>query len=308
MTGRQKGNDGPEKGRAPVSIAANDGIHHDVLRDIPTSISMACVEASDQEFQPGKSYTVSKLFEGERRNKPVRRSGTGECSGVAFLHVKMWKCGPSCAMTIGQKKERIVALLAADSAARPSDVARLFRVYDGWKQQIVFADWGVKIRFFCTKEIVPGSSRSNSTGYWFTSWVSINETAPAETSTPESSRDYLDSASGPEHAMQHISETDSNAQPLVFARKRSNLWQPASVDHISNLVKGSLQDAGMMAMTMRSARGASPSKVVQIFPDLEPQAIALGRWTEPEAFRNHHQAPVQLVSSEAPPAAMKSNV
>jgi len=287
---------------------ANDGIHHDVLRDISTSISMACVEASDQEYQPGKSYTVSKLFEGERRNKPVRRAGTGEYSDVAFLYMEMWKYGPSCAMTVGQKKKRIVALLAADSAARPSDVARLFRVYDGWKQQIVFTDWGVKIRFFYTKEIVPGSSRSNATGYWFTSWVSINKTVPAEISTPELLRDYLDSTSGPEYAMQHIPELDSNAQPLVFARKRSNLWQPASVDHISNLVKDSLQDAGMMTMTMRSVRGASPSKVVQIFPDLEPQAIALGRWTEPKTFRNHYQAPVQLVSSETPPATMKSNV
>jgi hypothetical protein len=68
-------------------------------------------------------------------------------------------------MTIGQKKKRLIALLAADSAARPSDLARLFRVYDGWRQQIVFADWGVRPRFFYTKEIVPGSSRDNATGY-----------------------------------------------------------------------------------------------------------------------------------------------
>ena len=58
-------------------------------------------------------------------------------------------------------------------------------------------------------------------------------------------------------------------------------------------------------MTMKSARGASPSKLVQIFPDV---AIALDRWTEPKTFRNHHQAPVKLESLETPPAAMKSNV
>jgi hypothetical protein len=104
---------------------AAKGIHHDVLRDVSTSISMACVEASDQKFQPGKSHTVSNFFEGERRNKPTRRMGTGDCSDVALLCSEMWKCGPSSAMAIGQKKKRIVALLAADSAARPSDVARL---------------------------------------------------------------------------------------------------------------------------------------------------------------------------------------
>ena len=287
---------------------AKKGIHHDILRDISTSISMACVEASDQAFQPGKSYTVSKLFEGERRHKPTRRAGTGEYSDVSLLYEEMWKYGPSTAMTVGQKKKRIVSLLAADSAARPSDIARLFRVFDGWQQQIVFTSWGVKIRFFYTKEIVPGSSRSNSTGYWFTSWVSIYKTEPAEISTPELLKDYLDSTSGSEYATQHISELDSNVQPLVFARKRLNQWQPSSVDHISKLVTESLQEAGMEAMTMKSVRGASPSKLVQIFPDMEPQAIALGRWTEPKTFRNHYQAPVKLESLEAPPAAMKVNV
>ena len=93
-------------------------------------------------------------------------------------------------MTVGQKKKRIVALLAADSAARPSDIARLFRVYDTWKQQIVFTDWGCRIRFFYTKEIVPGSSRDNSTGYWYTTWVDIHSTEPAEISTPELLKEF----------------------------------------------------------------------------------------------------------------------
>ena len=70
---------------------------------------------------------------------------------------------------------------------------------------------------------MPGSSRSNSTGYWFTSWVSIYKTEPAEISTPELLKDYLDSASGPERATQHISELDSNVQPLAFTRKRLDL-------------------------------------------------------------------------------------
>jgi hypothetical protein len=140
---------------------------------------MACVEASDQRHQPGKSYTVAKLFEGERRAKPTRRRGTGECSDMALLYNEMWLYGPTKAMTVGQKKKRVVALLSADSAARPSDIARLFRVYDTWKQQIVFTDWGCRMRFFYTKEIVPGSSRDNSTVYWYTTWVDIHSTEPA---------------------------------------------------------------------------------------------------------------------------------
>ena len=284
------------------------GVHHDILRDVSTSISMACVEASDQQYQPGKSFTVSKFFEGERRRKPTRRLGTGEYSDVALLYNELWKYGPSDALTIGQKKKRLVALLAADSAARPSDLARLFRVYDGWKQQIVFTDWGVRLRFFYTKEIVPGSSRDNATGYWFTTWVHIHKTTPREISTPEILRDYLDSTSGPEYATQHISELDSDAQPLVFARKRSGKWQPASVDHVSNLVKESLEESSMRSMTMKGIRGASPSKLVQLFPSCMSSALALGRWTTRKTFCNHYQAPVKLVMEETPSAEMADNV
>jgi hypothetical protein len=286
--------------------AAN--VHHDVLRDISTSISMACVEASDQRYQPGKSYTVSKLFEGERRTKPTRRRGTGEYSDMALLYNEMWLYGPTKAMTVGQRKKRIVALLAADSASRPSDIARLFRVYDTWKQQIVFTDWGCRIRFFYTKEIVPGSSRDNSTGYWYTTWVDIHSTEPAEISTPELLKEFIVSTSGPEYALEHISEIDSDVQPLVFARKRLGLWQPSSVDHIANLVKESLQEAGMADMTMKSVRGASPSKVVQLFPDLLPEALKLGRWTKKNTFCSHYQAPVNLLPMPPPPVALKTNL
>ena len=251
---------------------------------------------------------MSRFFEGERRQKPTRRLGTGEYSDVALLYNELWKYGPSDAMTIGQKKKRLVALLAADSAARPSDLSRLFRVYNGWKQQIVFTDWGVRLRFFYTKEIVPGSSRDNATGYWFTTWVHIHKTTPREISTPEILRDYLDSTSGPEYATQHIPELDSEAQPLVFARKRSGKWQPASVDHISNLVKESLEEASMLSMTMKSIRGASPSKLVQLFPSCMSSALALGRWTTRKTFCNHYQAPVKLVMEETPSAEMVTNV
>lgn len=269
---------------------------------------MACVEASDQVHQPGKSRTISRLFEGERRRKPVRRTGTGEYADIALLYGEMWLYGPNSAMTLGQKKKRMVALLAADSAARPSDIARLFRTYDGWQQQIVFTSWGVKIRFFYTKEVVPGSSRDNSTGYFFTTWVSIKKTVPSAISTPEVLKDFLDGTSGSDYATQHIPELGSDAQPLLWGRKRAGKWQPASVDHISNLVKESLRETKIETMTMKSIRGASPSKLVQLFPDLMAEALALGRWTSRKTFCNHYQAPVQLATPEPPPTSLKANV
>ena len=127
-------------------------------------------------------------------------------------------------------------------------------------------------------------------------------------STPEILKDFLESTSGPDYAMQHIPELDCDTQPLIFARKRPGKWQPVSVDHISNLVKESLREAGIDSMTMKSIRGASPSKVVQLFPDLMEEALALGRWTSRKTFCNHYQAPVQLTTMEPPPTTLKSNV
>jgi hypothetical protein len=111
----------------------------------------------------------------------------------------------------------------------------------------------------------------------------------------------------PDNATQHISELDSEAQPLVFARKRSGKWQPASVDHISNLVRESLEEASMPSMTMKSIRGAS-SKLVQLFPSCTSSALALGRWTTRKTFCNHYQAPVKLMMEEAPSADVAANV
>ena len=113
-------------------------------------------------------------------------------------------------------------------------------------------DEGVKIRFFYPKEVVPGSSRSNSTNYYFSTWVMVHRTIPVEISTPGCLRSYLDDSSGAEFAVTHVPELNIQAQSLVFARKRNGLLQPASVDHISNIVKGALTRAGMAPMTTRS--------------------------------------------------------
>ena len=136
----------------------------------------------------------------------------------------------------------------------------------------------------------------------------VHRTTPVEISTPECLRSCLDDSSGAEFAVTHVPELNIQAQSLVFARKRNGLLQPASVDHISNIVKGALTRAGMAPMTTRSVRGASPSKIVQLFPDLLPEALGLGRWTTKDVFNNHYQAPVKLVSSAKPPDSLKSNL
>ena len=291
-----------------LRIKSQAGTHHDVLRDISTSISMACVEASDGKFQPGKSYTVTSFMEGERRQRPVRRKDTGEYADMALLYQEAWLYGPDSALTLGHMKERVVMLLMADTACRPSDLSKLYRVYEGWQCQMDFVPTGVKLRFFYPKEVVPGTSRDNATGYYFSSWVMVLSTLPVEISTPECLKAFVGASSGPDFASVHVPELDVEVQPLVYAKRLKGKLQPASVDHISGIMKVALKEAGMGSMTARSVRGASPSKVVQLFPELIPEALQLGRWTNRKTFNNHYQAPVRLSTVEPPPVSLKSNL
>ena len=204
-------------------------------------------------------------------------------------------------MALGHKKERIILLLFADTACRPSDIWKQYRVFDGWQQQLVFFNGGVKVRFFYPKEVVPGSSRNNSTGYYFSSWVVVRDSTPLEISTPKCLRAFLDESSGPLFARRHVTELDCDAQPLAWAAFRHGKFQPCAKDTIRKIVKSGLRAAGMGSMTARSVRGASPSKIVQLFPELLPEALQLGRWTNNKTFNNHYQSPVNLVTREKPP-------
>ena len=291
-----------------LTMLAERGSHHDTLRDISTSISVAVREATDNRLQPGSSLTLTSFFEGERRHRPVRRSGDGSYDDVGRLYQQIWLDGPDAAMSLTHKMERIILLLFCDTACRPSDIWRLYRLYEGWRQQIVFFDGGVKVRFFYPKEVLPGSSRANSTGYYFSTWVTIADTFPLSISTPRCLRAFLDDTSGPEYGMQHVEELDCDAQPIAWGAKRGGKWQPCSKDSLQKIAKMGIACAGMGTMTARSLRGAAPSKVVQLCPQLKPAALALGRWTNARTFDNHYCAPVRLMTDEPIPAEISASM
>jgi hypothetical protein len=149
-------------------------------------------------------------------------------------------------------------------------------------------------RNFWSKEVDPGSSRSNSTNIYFSKWVKIHGTVPKCTDTVETMKVFLRRTSEPElYATVFIPELQISSQPLVYAQWQHGRLQQASVDHhISNIVKRAIRDTKMGRMMTAHIRGASVSKIVQLVPDLTDQALALGRWTTPHTFRNHYQAPV----------------
>ena len=285
------------------------GEHFDTIRYASSSISMACTVASDGKIQQGKSRSVTSLLKGFRVTRPVRQKGTkGEYSDVVRLYEEAWNYGPTEALSLRHKKERAILLLAADTACRPVDLTKLFRVFEGNQRQIVFYDGGVRVRFFYPKEVDPGSSRQNTTNYYFSKWVDIHSTTPASVSTPEILKEFLEASSGSAFAHTRIPQFDSSAQPFVYARKDKNgKWLGASVDHIAKLIRDLMLNAGMKDMTARSLRGASPSKIYQLFPDMLQQSLDLGRWTTSKTFFDHYCCPVIIRSTGKPPASLCSN-
>jgi hypothetical protein len=149
------------------------------------------------------------------------------------------------------------------------------------------------ILYFWSKEVDPGSPRSNSTNTYFSSWVNIHGTVPRCTDTVETMKTFLRRTSNPDLcATVHIPELQLASQSLVYARFEKGMLQQASVDHISIIVKRAIKDRQMGNMMTAHIRGASVSKIVQLVPELTDQALALGRWTTPYTFRNHYEAPV----------------
>ena len=284
------------------------GVHYDLIRYASSSISMACAIATDGEIQQGNSPSVTALLKGFRIHRPIKLKGTsGTYSDVVLLYEQAWLYGPTSALTPRHKRERALILLAADTACRPSDLCKLFRVFEGTQRQIVYSETGMRIRFFWPKEADPGSARQNTTNYFFSKWVEVHDTLPAVISTPAVLRDFIADSSGPEFAQQYIPDLESWAQPLMFAAKKKDQWQPASVDTVAKLVKTWMTKAGMENMTARSLRGASPSKIYQLFPDLLQPALDLGRWTTPKTFLDRYHCPVNVRSNERPPDSLKDN-
>ena len=282
-------------------------VHYDVIRQHSASISMSCFTATDGAIQQGHAPSVTNTLKVLRQKKPSKKKGLENYADPVLLYQEAWLYGPPEALTVGHMKEVAAILCAADTGCRPSDLSKLFRVFDGQHRQIEFTDYGMRLRFFFPKEVDPGSSRRNATNYYFSKWIQVHSTTPLETSTPEVLRHFMEITSGPEFGVSHISELDVDAQSLFYGKKTDGVWGPASVDHIANLIKNRMRAAGMGNMTARSLRGASPSKIVQLFPSALQSALALGRWTSAFTFHTHYQGKVNLVSSEPPPPSLESN-
>ena len=301
----------PRSGRfSPRSIRPGDladflkheldrGQRHASLKDASSSISRAVAQASSDAVALGSHTCVTQFLKAVRQQEaPSTRSTPRETTGdVVLLLEEAFLYGPAEALCLGHLKEKILLVLIVDTAARPSDIHRLYRILDGRHRQITFFEEngksGMRIRYFWSKEVDPYSSRSNSTNTWFSKWVTVWCTSPRSICSHCLMRVFLDRSSDPStFASIYVKELGIHAQPLAWALPRRGQLQPASKDHIANVIKAGLERAGLSGMTARDVRGASTSKIVQCAPQFRDEALNLGRWTTPKTFTNHYEVPV----------------
>jgi hypothetical protein len=170
------------------------------LKDASTSVSMACREATDGGIVLGDKDSVKRFLKSVRIHEPVgrRKQIVPAYHDVAALFQEVWNFGPNECLCEGNLKEKLIILLMVDSAARPSDIHRRFRTMEGRNSQIRFEGSDMFIRYFWSKEVDPGSSRSNSTNIYFSKWVKIYGTVPKCTDTVETMKAFLRRTSDPE--------------------------------------------------------------------------------------------------------------
>jgi hypothetical protein len=126
--------------RAPLPITVvtlkDEGVHVDSIRDASSSISVACYEATDGRTQQGLAPSVQEVIAGFRRRRPTKRQNNGIHHDVAALCQEAWLHGPDSALNLGHQKEKILLSMAADTAVRPSDLSKLYRIFEGSNRQV----------------------------------------------------------------------------------------------------------------------------------------------------------------------------
>ena len=286
------------------------GAAHPSLKDAAASVSTACAQASDGLAQLGSQASVISYLKYIKQSEaPDRKERMITYPDVARIIQIAWEFGPNTNISLDQLKRKLVTLLMVDTAARPSDLWRLYATTEGKYRQIEFVgESDVRIRYFWPKEVDPFSSRTNATNTWFSQWVLVRGTALASTDTAKCLRDFMVRSADPDQfAAVYLAQLAESVQPLFYARTVAGVRQQCSVDHISNMIKRAILQAQISTMKPRHLRGASTSKIVLLSPDATSVAMGLGRWTTPKTFLQHYNAPVDLLTRDPCPEDISMN-
>ncbi len=197
------------------------GAAHPSLKDASASVSTACAQASDGLAQLGsQASVVSYLKYIKQSEAPDRRERMITYPDVARLIQVAWEFGPNGNISLEELKRKLVVLLMVDTAARPSDLWRLYTTMAGKYSQIEFmGERDARIRYFWPKEVDSFSGRMNATNTWFSQWVVVRGTELASTDTVACLREFLQRSADPQQfATVYLAQLVDSVQPLIFAR------------------------------------------------------------------------------------------
>jgi hypothetical protein len=104
------------------------GAAHPTLKDASASVAAtACAQASDGQVQLGAQDSVIRFLKMAKQSEaPDRKERMIVYPDVARLIQIAWQLGPNANIDLAQLKCKLVILLMVDTAARPSDLWRLY--------------------------------------------------------------------------------------------------------------------------------------------------------------------------------------
>jgi hypothetical protein len=108
------------------------GAAYPSLKDASASVSTVCAQAFDGLTQLGSQTSVVSYLKYIKQNEaPDRRERMTTYPDVARSIQIAWEFGPNGNICLEQLKRKLVVLLMVDTAARPSDLWRLYATTEG---------------------------------------------------------------------------------------------------------------------------------------------------------------------------------
>ena len=283
---------------------------HESVRRARTSISTAIANATLERTQLGSDVYIVRTMRRLKKSaglsyKKIRMETFAD---IATLIGECALLGPDAALPIGLLHQKCLGLMAVDLLCRPSDLARIHRLFvaDGRNAQIRFGTntemspsrQYYEVRFYDSKELDVGGSRSNATNDYFSWWVRVYFATDPTTCSGRCLQHFLDRTSKAMVTSVVLPYAKITAYPLFFGPLKNNIFKVPTADYLSSLVKDFMDKTYFGFMTPCNLRGGGSSKCVQLVPSMELAVLKHCRWTTTKTFRTSYQLPVTLLTSE----------
>ena len=277
-----------------------------------TSLSTAFAFSTAGERDLAKEYLVRAHMDGLKVTEPLKvlKKHRQKYVDPALVLEYLFTLGPNGCLTTERLAKKFATLSFIDLAARPSDLASLLRIsvpaaFKTMKSVSLDGNEVLQLRYFWPKEVRPRSSRKNSTGTFFSTWVNVHNTTPSSLDWRATMVNYMTRTTGHLFQTKPIAEllTDgapTNALPMFYITRlnpKTRGYTSASSDTLSNWCQSMMSEAGVDINVHETYefRASSTSKIMQLAPQLKQQALDIGRWTTDVTHKKHYHGEIEYL-------------